>query len=95
MKTSINNLILLAIYVIEGPATFEKIVAQCFNDFPEHFSLENFPQWPDSHQLDRPLRRLVSEKMVKKTGKNFTLTKEGKKIAQRVNTVLHQPKLIL
>lgn len=94
MKKSINNLILLSIYLIEGPACFENIVAQCFHDFPEHFSLENYPQWPDSRQLDRPLRRLVADKLIKKSGKNFSLTKEGKNIAQQVNRVVHQQKLI-
>jgi hypothetical protein len=94
MKTSINNLILIALYLLEEPSSFEKITVKCFQLFPEQFSLPGYSHWPDSRQLDRPLRRLVADKLLKKQKDVFSLTSRGKDLAQQANTLLRQGQLL-
>ncbi len=94
MKTSINNLILISLHRLEEPSSFEKLTARCFEFFPEYFGLAGYPQWPDSRQLDRPLRRLVADKMIKKQKNLLALTTQGRKMAEQANTFLRQEKLI-
>lgn len=60
-KMSLSDLILISIYFIlknKETCTFERLVAECFQRFPNLFSFKRYPQWPDATKLDRPLRSL-------------------------------------
>jgi len=41
-----------------GYVTFEHLVKECFDRFPESFSFYRYKNWPDSLKLDRPIRKL-------------------------------------
>jgi len=75
--------------------SFEKLVKECFNAFPEIFSLKNYPKWPDSRKLDRPLRTLRERGFIIGDPKtSFSLTTRGKKEAQEIVKVLRQKRLL-
>ncbi len=96
-KISINDLILFSIYsIIENreKCTFEKLAKECFTLFPRSFSFSQFPNWPDSRKLDRPLRSLRKRKLITGNPKTlFSLTKIGKKIAGETAKIFRQRKL--
>jgi len=74
---------------------FEKLVKECFKNFPEVFSLKNYPKWPDSRKLDRPLRTLRKAGLIVGDPKtSFSLTSRGKKRAQEIAKILCQKKLL-
>jgi len=95
---SINHLILLVIWNFsekKEKCTFEKLTKECFETFPESFSLGNYPL-PDSRKLDRPIRLLKSKKMVKPaSGSGLVPTKKGEAKAREINRVFSQEKLKL
>ena len=93
----INELILLGIYSIVNngeKCTFERLVKESFNIFPEAFCFSKNPEWPDSRKLDRPLRTLTKRKLIIGDPKtSFSLTKLGKKIAIETSKSFRQRKL--
>jgi len=93
----INELILLGIYLIVNngeKCTFERLVKESFNLFPETFCFSKNPEWPDSRKLDRPLRTLRKRKLITGNPKTFfSLTKFGKKIAEEIAKTFRQRKL--
>lgn len=97
-KLSINCLILLAIDSVINSGqkcTFEKLLQECFRSFPEAFGFRQMKQWPDARKLDRPLRALRGKKLARGTPETFfTLTKTGKKLAQKITELFRQKKLI-
>lgn len=53
---NIDKLVVYSIYLLsveKKEATFENIVAKCFQLFPEKFSLVGYPQWPDSARINK------------------------------------------
>jgi len=93
---SINDLILFILYSFaDGKCSFEELVKECFNQFPQVFSLKDYPQWPDTRKLDRPLRDLRKKKLIKGNPKTFfTLSPSGKKEAKEIAETLKQRKLL-
>jgi len=93
----INELILLGIHLIANngkKCTFERLVRESFNLFPEAFCFSKNPEWPDSRKLDRPLRTLRKRKLITGNPKTyFSLTKLGKKIAVEILKTFRQKKL--
>jgi len=93
----INELILLGIYSIVSngeKCTFERLVKEGFNLFPEAFCFSQYPEWPDSRKLDRPLRTLRKRKLITGDPKtSFSLTKLGKTIALETSKTFRQRKL--
>ena len=93
----INDIILFALYSTSSgrESSFQKLVKECFQNFPHIFSLQNFSQWPDSRKLDRPLRTLRKKQLIKGNPKTFfSLTKNGKKRAIEIAKILKQGKLL-
>jgi len=93
---SLDELVTYSIYVLlEGnkEATFEKIVAKCFELFPERFSLVGYSQWPDSGRVNKSwLRCRTDFKYIKGSVKSgFTLTSKGLEIAEKVQKKLSRP----
>jgi len=94
---SINDLLLFILFssTKNGKCSFEKLVKEFFNTFPEVSSLKGYPQWPDTRKLDRPLRTLRKKKLIKGDPKtSFTLTPQGKKEAKEIAKGLGQRKLL-
>lgn len=65
---SINELILLSMQSIlhtKKKCSFGDIINECFKTYPEIFSLADYPKYPDSLKLDRPLRELRNDGLIK------------------------------
>jgi len=96
-RAKITNLILFGVNsVIENKekCTFERLIKECFNLFPESFGFSKYPQWPDSLKLDRQLRTLRRRKLITGDPKtSFFLTKLGRKIALETAKTFRQRKL--
>lgn len=94
----INDLIVFAIFKIESrgeKCTFARLVKECFTLFPGSFKLAGYAKWPDTRKLDRPLRALRDKKLISGSPKSsFSLTAQGKKIAQDIVKNLRQKKLL-
>jgi len=77
-----------------GKCTLERLVKESFNSFPEAFCFSQYPEWPDSRKLDRPLRTLRKRKLITGNPKTyFSLTKLGKKMAVEILKTFRQRKL--
>jgi len=98
-NATIGSLIIFCIYSLaksKEKCSFERLVKECFDYFPAAFSFSRFPQWPDSRKLDRPLRILRQEKIIKGgPGAQFSLTKPGLKRAEEIARSFGQRKLKL
>jgi hypothetical protein len=97
-NASINDLIIFGIYSLTEngkKCDFEALVGRCFTFFPKAFSFFQYPKWPDSRKLDRPLRALRDAKMITGSPKNlFSLTARGKKKALEIAKIFRQGKLL-
>lgn len=91
-KIPMQELILFGIYSVKQNGevcTFERLVKECFENFPKVFGFKRYPQWPDSLKFDRPLRTLREKGLiVGGTNSEFSLTEFGEKIALEVNKKL-------
>ncbi|MGB9687077.1 MAG: hypothetical protein ACPLYX_11340 [Rectinema subterraneum] len=80
-KLPLNDLILSSIYLIVSKGetcTFERLVAECFNNFPKVFSFKRYPEWPDALKFDRPLRTLREKGFIVGSARDkFSLNKYG------------------
>lgn len=91
MKTnqvfSQSEMILLAIYRVSKTlgtrVPFEEIVLQAWKDFPEKFSLNNHPEYPDSYPVNRRLSSdLLTDGLVISLRKQvYRLTEKGAEVA--------------
>lgn len=95
-KLPLKKLIAFCIWKVEEKneeCTFERLVKECFENFPKSFSFYRYPHWPDSLKLDRPIRELRSpDKYI--TGSNetrFLLTDKGLEFAKAVAHELESP----
>ena len=94
---SINDLILFALYSTtkNGESSFENLTKECFNLFPQVFSLKNYSKWPDTRKLGRPLRTLRKKGFINgDPTTSFSLTQKGKKTAKELSRILRQQKLL-
>jgi len=96
-KIPINDLILLGIYLLEKEGKqcdFESLIERCFKLSPESVSFKR-NNWPDSRKIDRPLRSLRKEDLIKiNSDFIFSLTKKGAKKSLEITKVLYQGKLL-
>jgi len=96
-KISIENLIVFVLYSFsrQGQLKFEDLAKQCFDQFPQIFSLRNYSKLLDARKLDRPLRALRRRGLISgKPTSSFSLTPPGKKLAEELTKVLRQKKLL-
>lgn len=95
-KESLNDLIIFSIYSAGNRCSFEELVKECFDSFPEYFSFPKIKKWPDSRKLDRPLRTLRKKKLIIGSPKtSFKLTILGKKLAAEITKSFRQRRLEL
>jgi len=95
--TGISDLILFAIYLISKKkenCTFERLVAECFTQFPKVFAFKRYPEWPDALKLDRQLRTLREKGLIVGNVRGyFSLTEFGKlKAAEVEGSLKKQPR---
>jgi hypothetical protein len=66
-KIPINSLIVFGLYsrAKEKKCSFEDLAIECFDLFPDNFCLNQYPQYPDSRKLDRPIRDLRRKGLIK------------------------------
>lgn len=100
---NISDLILYAVYLIKKNkevCTFERLIAECFNNFPKVFGFKRYPQWPDSLKFDRSLRTLRENGLIiGGAGGNFSpgqisLTSVGENKAKQIGLIFKQNKII-
>ncbi len=95
-KFSLGDLIVFSIYSLGKKAEFEQLVKECFTLFPAAFSFRSFSEWPDSRKLDRSLRSLRREKLIKGNPQtSFSLTKAGEKRAEAISRDFRQERMEL
>ena len=91
-QVDIHSLILVCIDNVisnNDDCTFERLVYECFCNYPKVFSLFRYPQWPDSNRLDRPLRKLRERGYIVGSPKlGFLLTEDGKHRVSRIRKTL-------
>jgi len=79
----INDLILFVLYSSSSKeSSFGKLAKECFNQFPQVFSLRNYPQLLDTRKLDRPLRTLRKRKLIDGDPKTFSGQKRSSRNCQ-------------
>lgn len=80
-RFTLNDLILASIYLIKSKGdvcTLERLVAECFYNFPKVFSFKRYPLWPDAVKFDRPLRTLREKGLIVGNPRDkFALNKYG------------------
>jgi hypothetical protein len=93
---SLDDLVTYSIFTLfeeHKEATFENIVAKCYDLFPERFALVGYPQWPDSARVNKSwLRCRTDFKYIKgsvKTG--FVITAKGLEVVAKVQHRLKRP----
>jgi len=88
MKLPLADLILGSIYLVVSrgeTCTFERLVAESFNNFPKVFSFRRYPKWPDSLKFDRPLRTLREKGYIVGSARDsFSLNKYGENKARDI-----------
>ena len=96
-KIPINDLILLGIYLLEKEGKqcdFESLIGKCFKLSPKLISFKR-NKWPDSRKIDRPLRSLRKNSLIKINSEFlFSLTKKGAKKSLEIIKILYQGKLL-
>ena len=96
-KIPINDLILLGIHLLEKEGrrcNFELLIEKCFKLSPESISFKR-NKWPDSRKIDRPLRSLRRNNLIKVNSELFfSLTKNGAKKSLEIIKALYQRKLL-
>jgi hypothetical protein len=99
-----QDLIIFGIYsVIKNGeiCTFERLVAECFLNFPKVFGFMRYPNWPDSLKFDRALRTLREKGLIvggaggKYSPGEISLTEFGKKMAKEIEVILNNQRTIL
>jgi hypothetical protein len=85
------KLVLLAIYRVSAKTgnrvPFEELVVKAWQDFPEHFSLRNHPEYPDSYKIyNRLYTTLITQRWVVSLHKQvYRLTEKGLELAKNLN----------
>ena len=91
-KLSQSEMVLLATYRASKSfgvrVPYEEIVLQVWKDFPETFSLNNHPEYPDSHPVIRRLSSdLLTNRFVVSLRKQvYRLTEKGLEVAKELDT---------
>ncbi|MBI4039625.1 hypothetical protein HY388_02250 [Candidatus Daviesbacteria bacterium] len=88
-RNTLDDLLLLCISDILGKkqkCSYGNLVKKASTKYPEVFSLSDYPKWPDSLKLDRPLRQLRSERLITGSPTTFySLTSLGKEKVRFLN----------
>lgn len=96
-KRSTNDLILFSIYSINlksGKCTFENLLSEYFTHFPKSIAFPHHSNWPDARKIDRPLRSLRRQGLIRKDSSGvINLSRAGKRAALEIAKELSQRRL--
>jgi hypothetical protein len=86
-KISLDDLVVVALGSImrKGePATFERMVAECFHLFPGRFSLLGYPEWPNAAIVNKAWLRCRTDKglLAGTVAEGFRLTDKGRTVEE-------------
>lgn len=95
-KLPLNDLVIYSIYTLHGrkletPAEIpaEDVISACFILFPKRFSLQKYPQWPDSSVVRRRWSDCKSKGYLRGSAvKGFKLTAKGIRRAEKLEKSL-------
>ena len=94
-KSTLNDLVVYAVYTLYKQGTeiaSEDMVAACFVLFPKRFSLQKYPQWPDSAVVSRRWSDCKSKGYLKgNAATGFQITPRGIKHAEKFEKTLGKP----
>jgi len=94
-RLTLNDLVVYSINYLhkQGPEiTSEDIISACFVLFPKRFSLQKYPQWPDSGMVSRRWSDCKSKGYLRGNAtKGFQITAKGIKRATKVEQSLGKP----
>jgi len=92
IKVKMQNLIVFGIYSVTKngeTCTYERLIAECFYNFPKVFGFMRYPQWPDPLKFDRPLRTLREKGLIVGSVRDrFELTEFGERVAKETESIL-------
>lgn len=95
-KKTLNDLVVYAVYYLHkqgSEITAEDIVSACFVLFPKRFSLQKYPQWPDSAIVSRRWSDAKSRRfMTGNAVKGFKITATGIRQARKIEKSLGKVK---
>src|SRR5689334_14141558 len=88
----LNDLVVFCVQYLQEhgiAVTVEETVSICFRLFPQSFSLQNYPRWPDSALVIRRLNDCREKGLLKGSSLDgFELKFKGQKIAERTAKTL-------
>jgi len=94
LNLGLQNLILIGVFFVlekKETCTFERLIAECYQNFPKAFSFKRYPEWPDALKFDRPLRTLRERGLIVGTVKDvISLTEFGKEKAIKLAKILEK-----
>lgn len=89
----IDQLVVYAVKRIldtDGECTFERLVYECFNLFPEKFGFQRYPEWPDSARINKSWLRCRTDKgwLAGTVKEGFKITSAGELIVKKAEREL-------
>jgi len=94
-KIILNDLVVYSVYYLHkqgSEITSEDIVSACFILFPKRFSLQKYPQWPDSAVVSRRWSDCKSKGYLRgNSARGFQITAKGIRRALKVEKLLGKP----
>lgn len=93
MKLSQDDLVTVALDAVirsgQTP-TFERLVAKCYELFPQRFSLRGYPQWPNAVVVNKAWLRCRTDKklMTGSVADGFKLTPKGLEVVKKTLDLL-------
>ena len=96
-KITLNDLVVYSIYTLHkqrSEIAAEDVISACFTLFPKRFSLQKYPQWPDSAVVRRRWGDCKSKGYLRGSAvKGFKLTARGIKRAEKLEKSLGKVRL--
>ena len=91
--SSLDELLTYAVGRIESAGeecTLERLVFECYSLFPDRFSMQGYPEWPDAIRIDKSWRRCRTDRgwIVGNVQQGFRLSEHGRRIAHKVGQAL-------
>lgn len=87
---SLEDLILIGMDAVvkkKNKCSYGDLINELFSKHPRLFSIADYPKWPDTLKLDRPLRSLRSDRLITGSPVTFySLTPLGKERVRFLNT---------
>jgi hypothetical protein len=89
MRIGDDQLITLSLKLViedDKPPSFENVVEEAYNSFPERFSFQGHPEWPHTLVIDRSIRRCATDRQKRwisgKAATGYKLLPAGETVAQ-------------